>query len=283
MAAEIRSEVIAPAPKGPVDNASRDDLAVNDVVQLTAIAGGTTFQWTLVFVPEGSAAVLTPPAAATTSGPVTFTVDLVGPYLVRLVVDAGLATESTQYVRLRALTTTLGLHLVAAGERRDSSGVIPVDVDIEGWANEQNANLLALENSSTSRDYHIKMLGSLDVNGGTPATSITGEKQADNTVYYRGWCPDAATLLGVTVYMKSLNTQGNYSLDIGNVGTGASCLNAIVDMNALVAATVTSVPLTGVAADLSFASDGVWEIALTSDDAGFDGEEVYLNLRFGVS
>ncbi len=145
MAAEIRSEVIAPAPKAAVDNASRDDLAVNDVVQLTAIAGGTTFQWTLVFVPEGSAAVLTPPAAATTAGPVTFTVDLVGPYLVRLVVDAGLATESTQYVRVRALTTSLGLHLVAAGERRDSSGVIPVDVDIEGWANEQNYNLQALE------------------------------------------------------------------------------------------------------------------------------------------
>jgi len=276
MAAEIRSEVIAPVPKAAVDNASRDDLAVNDVVQLTAIAGGTTFQWTLVFVPEGSAAVLTPPAAATTAGPVTFTVDLVGPYLVRLVVDAGLATESTQYVRLRALTTTLGLHLVAAGERRDSSGVIPVDVDIEGWANEQNANLLALENSSTSRDYHIKMLG-------VEQKGPCGDGASNTTLYYRGWCPDAATLLGVTVYMGVINTQGNYSLDIGNVGTGASCLNAIVDMNALVAATVTSVPLTGVAADLSFASGGVWEIALTSDDAGFDGEEVYLNLRFGVS
>ena len=145
MAAEIRSEVIAPVPKAAVDNASRDDLAVNDVVQLTAIAGGTTFQWTLVFVPEGSGAVLIPPASTTTAGPLQFTVDLVGPYLVRLVVDAGLATESTQYVRLRALTASLGLHLVAAGERRDSSGVIPVDVDIEGWANEQNYNLQALE------------------------------------------------------------------------------------------------------------------------------------------
>jgi len=50
-----------------------------------------------------------------------------------------------------------------------------------------------------------------------------------------------------------------------------------------VASTVTSIPLTGVAADLSFASGGVWEIALTSDDPSFDGEEVYINLRFGVS
>ena len=101
MAAEIRSTIPA---KPTVDNASRDDLAVGDVVTLEAVppATGTTFVWTLVFVPEGSAAVLTPPAAAFTAGPVTFTADLAGPYLVRLVVDAGLPTESTQYVRLRA-------------------------------------------------------------------------------------------------------------------------------------------------------------------------------------
>jgi len=149
MAAEIRSSIPA---KPTVDNASRDDLAIGDVITLEVVppATGTTFQWTLVFVPEGSAAVLTPPAAATTSGPVTFTADLAGPYLVRLVVDAGLPTESTQYVRLRALTSTLGLKLVAAGERRDSTGVIPVDVDTEGWANEQNYNLQRLESSITA-------------------------------------------------------------------------------------------------------------------------------------
>ena len=146
MAAEIRSTIPA---KPTVDNASRDDLAVGDVVTLEAVppATGTTFVWTLVFVPEGSTAVLTPPAAAFTAGPVTFTADLAGPYLVRLVVDAGLPTESTQYVRLRALTSTLGLKLVAAGERRDTTGTIPVDVDIEGWANEQNYNLQALESA----------------------------------------------------------------------------------------------------------------------------------------
>ena len=149
MAAQIRSTIPA---KPTVDNASRDDLAIGDVVTLEVVppATGTTFLWTLVFIPEGSTAVLTPPAAATTSGPVTFTADLAGPYLVRLVVDAGLATESTQYVRLRALTSTLGLKLVAAGERRDSTGVIPVDVDTEGWANEQNYNLQRLESSITA-------------------------------------------------------------------------------------------------------------------------------------
>jgi hypothetical protein len=281
MAAEIRSEVIAPVVKAAVDNASRDDLGITDVVQLTAIGGGTTFQWTLVFVPEGSTAVLTPAAAATTAGPLTFTVDKVGPYLVRLVVDAGLVTESTQYVRLRALTVLLGLHLVAAGERRDSSGIIPVDVDIEGWANEQNSNLLALESALVTRDYHIKMLGGEGTDG-TPG-AICGQPQRLNTIYYRGWCPSGSTLLGVTVYMGTINTAGNYTLDIRNVPAAASCLNAPFDMNTLVAATVTDMTLTGVAANLEFAAKEVWEISLASDDAGFDGTEVYIGLRFGVS
>jgi hypothetical protein len=282
MAAEIRSEVIAPVVKAAVDNASRDDLGITDVVQLTAIGGGTTFQWTLVYVPEGSTAVLTPAPAATTAGPVTFTVNKVGPYLVRLVVDAGLVTESTQYVRLRALTVLLGLHLVAAGERRDSSGIIPVDVDIEGWANEQNSNLLALEAALVTRDYHIKMLGGLDA-GVLPVRGICGLTQADDTLYYRGWCPSGSTLLGMTVYMNTLNTVGNYTLEATNVSAAASCLNAPFDMNTLVAATVTDMTLTGVAANLDFAAKEVWEISLASDNVGFDGTEVYIGLRFGVS
>jgi hypothetical protein len=282
MAAQIRSEVTAPVVKAAVDNASRDDLEINDVVQLTSIGGGTTFQWTLVYVPESSTAVLTPAAAATTAGPVTFTVDKVGPYLVRLVVDAGQATESTQYVRLRALTTLLGLHLVAAGERRDTSGVIPVDVDIEGWANEQNSNLLALEAALVTRDYHIKMLGDGD-SGVLPIKGICGVNQRDDTLYYRGWCPSGSTLLGVTVYMNTLNTAGNYTLEVTNVTAGASCLNAPFDMSTLVAATVTDMTLTGVAANLDFAAKEVWEISLASDHAGFDGTEVYIGLRFGVS
>jgi hypothetical protein len=149
MAAQIRSSIPA---KPTIDNASRDDLVVGDVITLEAVppAIGTTWAWTLVFVPEGSTAVLTPPASASTAGPVTFTADLAGPYLVRLTVDAGLPTEDTQYVRLRALTSTLGLKLVAAGERRDSTGVIPVDVDSEGWANEQNYNFQRLETAIAS-------------------------------------------------------------------------------------------------------------------------------------
>lgn len=132
----------------PIDEASRDDLVVTDVVSVSSLDAATTYLWTITFAPDGSAATFSGDPTAVSPG--AFTVDLAGPYLVRLIVDAGLSTESTQYVRLRALTTGLGLHLVAAGERRDGTGIIPVDVDTEGWANEQNANLQALETAITS-------------------------------------------------------------------------------------------------------------------------------------
>jgi hypothetical protein len=267
MPAQIRSSIPS---KPVVDDASRDDLEVGDVVTVEAVppALGTTWAWTLTFVPEGSAAVLTPPSATTTSGPMVFTVDLVGPYLLRLVVDAGLPSESTQYVRLRALTDTLGLKLVAAGERRDSSGVIPVDADIEGWANDQNANLQALESALNQPGivYHL------------PATPI-----ANGTYTYRGWVPVAATLVSVRAYTFSLNTQGAFDLDVLNTNTGNSCLfgGNVFDMNGLTADNVEDVALT-TGADLSFLAKGRWDVTLTSDDPGFDGEGVYIELVFEV-
>lgn len=135
----------------PLDEVSRDDLVVTDVVTVTSLDAATTYAWTLAFVPEGSTATFS--GSSTAVSPGTFTLDLVGPYLVRLTIDAGLATEDTQYVRLRALTTSLGLKLVSAGERRDTTGIIPVDVDTEGWANEQNSNLQALEAAVATLAY----------------------------------------------------------------------------------------------------------------------------------
>lgn len=129
----------------PVVGQSRDDLRSGDVVTLTNVGGpANTYAWSLAFTPEDvdrnpSAAVLVGNVFG--AGPVTFTVDNAGPYLVRLVVDAGLPTQDEQYVRLRYDTFFGDLRLVAAGERRDGSGVIPVDASAEGWANDQNYNL----------------------------------------------------------------------------------------------------------------------------------------------
>lgn len=135
----------------PVVGASRNDLRAGDTMTLTDVGGpASSWAWSIAFAPEdkdrnSSSAVLAGNIFG--AGPVTFVVDNQGPYLIRLVVDAGLPTQDEQYVRLRYLTFFGDLSLVAAGERRDGTGIIPVDVSAEGWANDQNFNvnnLLAL-------------------------------------------------------------------------------------------------------------------------------------------
>jgi len=249
----------------PIDDGSRDDLVATDVVLVSALDAATTYAWTLVFVPEGSSATFS--GSTTAVSPGSFTIDVTGAYLVRLIVDAGLSTESTQYVRLRALTTDLGLKLVAAGERRDGTGIIPVDVDTEGWANEQNANLKALEAATTYRvPYHLNM---------APV--------AAGSVSYRGWVSETSTLVGVRAYMTVINAAGAYDLTVQNVATGNTVLvSSPFDMNTLVADTVTNLTLSATAADLAFAALGKWTITLTSDNPAFTGSGIYIELLFEV-
>lgn len=163
----------------PVDDASRDDLVVGDVVTVTAIDPATTYAWSLVFVPDGSTAVFSGDPTAVSPG--TFTVDLDGPYLVRLVANAGTGTESTQYVRLRSLTAA-GLRLVAAGERRDGTGIIPVDATPEGWANDQNFNLQLLESLIGTGGTHTERVR-VDFTFATPSPiSVTALNAGDALV-----------------------------------------------------------------------------------------------------
>lgn len=142
MAARIRS-ILNGDLITAVDEASRDDLSLGDVVTVQSLDAATTYAWAITFAPEGSTATFS--GSPTDPAPGTFTVDVEGPYLIRLTVDVGLVTEDTQYVRLRYLTDFGQLTLVAAGERRDGTGIIPVDVDMVGWANEQNANVQTLK------------------------------------------------------------------------------------------------------------------------------------------
>lgn len=147
MAAIIRSTVSAV----DVDGASRDDLVIGTAVTLTSIGAASTYNWSLVYVPEGSAAAFT--GSTTAVSPGTFTPDLEGAYLIRLITDVGTGSEDTQYVRLRVVTDFASLHLISAGERRDASGIIPVDIDAVGWAHEQNANLQSLETFIKTRQF----------------------------------------------------------------------------------------------------------------------------------
>ena len=126
---------------------SRDDLtllAPTNVVTITSANVGTAYQWSIAFKPEGSAAVFssTGTEQAILQNPGTFTVDVDGPYLIRLAFTDGTGTTE-QYVRLRAETAFGGLKLVAAGERYDTLR-IPVDATAAGWADEQNFNLNTL-------------------------------------------------------------------------------------------------------------------------------------------
>lgn len=145
MPAEIQSLVNG---INPIAGQSRDDLRESDLITLNDVGGpGTSWAWSIVYAPQDKDR--NPSAAALAGnvngpGPVSFTVDNEGAYLIRLAKDVGLPSESVQYVRLRYLTKFNDLSLVAAGERRDGTGVIPVDVSAQGWADDQNYNLNVL-------------------------------------------------------------------------------------------------------------------------------------------
>jgi len=152
MPASIRTTLHS-SPGGPVVgpvlvDQSRNDLHKGYQVVLESVNVHSTYAWSIVFKPESpnrtdsTAGLLAPEGS--TSSTAKFNVDFEGAYLIRLVVDAGLPTESTTFVRLRFKTRFGNLNLVAAGERRDENGVIPVDATPEGWSNDQNQNLQLL-------------------------------------------------------------------------------------------------------------------------------------------
>ncbi len=132
----------------PLTSVSRDDARPGDVITLNYVGGpAVSVSWSLVYAPESappdrtaSAAVL---SSTTGTGPITFTVDNPGAYLLRQEVNDG-GTVTTEFVRVRARTDFARLLLVAAGEKRDDTGVIPVDASVTGWADDQNANIMAL-------------------------------------------------------------------------------------------------------------------------------------------
>lgn len=139
------------------EGVSRNDLRKGYEVTCTSVHTETSYSWSLSFAPETSGPEDTEPdtnayarvnsnasLSSTTAQQTKFVVDNEGSYLVRLVTDAGLGTEDVQFVRLRVMTVFGELFLISAGERRDESGVIPVDVSAQGWANEQNSNIQRL-------------------------------------------------------------------------------------------------------------------------------------------
>ena len=136
----------------PILDLSRDDLQAGDVVTVTYNGvGATSYLWSLSYIPvDANGTPSTATLAAPTLSSTTFTVDLPGSYLVKLVIDATLMTEAEEYVRLRYIPSS-GLRLVAAGERNDLLGTIPVDASPSGWSNDLNRSLLILSESMLVR------------------------------------------------------------------------------------------------------------------------------------
>jgi len=193
--ASIRSWVTVPAAKPTRTDESRDDLAIDDEVQLASVNTGTAYQWSIAFKPQKadgtpSDAVFssTGTTQAIAQNPGSFTVDTDGPYLIRLAFTDGTGTTE-QYVRLRAKTVFGDLKLVAAGERYDTLRV-PVDATASGWADEQNYNLttlLGLVKATTSLgnvlyvdaagggDYTTVQEALDHAQGATPAPSVSSQ------------------------------------------------------------------------------------------------------------
>lgn len=102
-----------------------------------------------------------------------------------------------------------------------------------------------------------------------------------NTVEYRGWAYAPCRCVKVRAYMATNNTVGTYVLTVTNNATGNTMLSAATfDMNTLVSDTVTAMTLTGTGSDLAFADGDRWTVDLTSNDAGFNGVGIYVELVF---
>lgn len=139
---------------------SRDDLSAGDVVKCVSADAAMTeggYVWSLAYVPSDGSG-LSEAALVVDGNKCEFTVDKEGPYLVSLVIDPGTEHEDQQYLRLRALTATAGLRLIAAGEQITDDAVIPSDLTGYGWADDQNKNLLGLANAIGGLDDLLSAL-----------------------------------------------------------------------------------------------------------------------------
>lgn len=102
---------------GVAGRSRTDGLTSGAQVQLTSVSPGTTNAWSLLWVPDAdttAVASLTPAGAGATFSP---TAVVYGTYRIRLVVDAGLPTESESIRTFSILTPNKGFRIPALNER----------------------------------------------------------------------------------------------------------------------------------------------------------------------
>ena len=102
---------------------SNDDLPINTIVTLSNATAASTYAWAILDQPAGAADNL----SSTSSATPFFTPRKEGTYLLRLTVDAGLPTESTNQVIAAIRQVKSRLRIPAAGETIENNPT-------EGWA-----------------------------------------------------------------------------------------------------------------------------------------------------
>jgi len=274
MSASIRSTLRNP-PAGPVVgpvqvDVSRDDLRKGYQVNLDSVNVQTTYAWALAFTPDSpdgtaSSAALTSAITQTTS----FIVDNEGSYLIRLVVDAGLPTEDTAFLRFRYATKFGGIKLVAAGERRDGTGIVPSDADPTGWTDNQNQNLQVLlsqirRHATTGRTLYVEANRGRDAsntqNDPTVTYSVPGSDTAatvDDVSYAAEGHGDFSTVNEAITYAGAAAARGEPVLSATNPyfifikpGLYVEDLNLQPWIYLIGGSAGTSINLTGLASDV---------------------------------
>jgi hypothetical protein len=206
-----------------VTGASRDDLQVGDLVGLDSYSNAVTYAWSFVYKPAGSTATFS--GSSTAKSPGNFTVDAVGSYLVKLVVDAGLGTEDEQVVRLRRLSA-LGQKLPGAGEFKNNTNSVPVDVSPSGWTDDLNANLLLLESSGIA---YLPYTITFNVSAADPAGGFN--RIADYQV---------AALDPSSVYLCDYAPISNLSTNIGSLSVNVASVAQSITISTPTAQRVSS-------------------------------------------
>jgi hypothetical protein len=104
------------------------------------------------------------------------------------------------------------------------------------------------------------------------------------TIVVRGWAPYAGYIIGAKVRVGTAVTVGAYTLTLTNKDTANTLLNAATfDMTGVSADTVTSLTLSNTYSDRFLPEGGQWTASFASDDIGFDGDGIYIEIQYAAS
>ena len=229
-----------------VDGSNRA-LPLNVVVNLSNNGDGNeaTYLWSIQDKPEGSAAAL----SSTTAAAPTFTPDLPGSYLVRLVTDDNLATEDRDQVIAGVLRLRTATRTPAAGETVEASAA-------RGWAEDRNRSIALIEDRLAGRG-NIEVCRNASGLSLAPGTIVvvTGTADVGNGLlvptFVRASAAVQATCGAVGVLLGTLDAAAN----VADAALGRVCFGGLVS----------GIDLTGAAAQqVGYVADAAGTHSLTA-------------------